>query len=126
MQPRKPQNSPNGTGGEFDRVNNHPTDLPALIGRDGPAQDVKQRVDDLAAAGRGREAARLARRAGAFVSGEKLPYGTGMIAAFDGHHLITCDMNDGYVTARDEFDPASLIVDDDLRAELGYARVADA
>ncbi|MFQ7494014.1 MAG: hypothetical protein ACLRL4_10550 [Bifidobacterium bifidum] len=108
-------------------MNNHPTDLPRpdRARRAGAGRQTAGGTTSPPQAAAG-EHARLARRAGAFVSGEKLPYGTGMIAVFDGHHLITRDMNDGYVTARDEFDPASLTVDDDLRAELGMRSVADA
>jgi hypothetical protein len=73
------------------------------------AQEVKTQVDALAASGDAQGAAALAKRNGAFVPGEPLPFGQGAVAVFDGKRLETADINGYEVTERD-FDPTTLRV----------------
>lgn len=106
-QARKPAHSPNSTGGQWDGANAAMSDDLEPCAQ---AYHTKDRVDALARMGRLREAADLARRAGAFVPamGDRLPYGHGAIAIFDGRSLESADVDGARITMHDGFHPETI------------------
>lgn len=142
MQARRPQGSPNGTGGQFAPGAARPGGLPPSIDTavgtsmdDNEVMDVKRRVDMLSAAGRREEATRLARALGAVCPGDRMPYGSGYVTVYDGTSLETgfCDGRrivrcDAFqpeltaVSARRRIPPAGYVPDAAAANTVGLAR----
>lgn len=78
------------------------------------AQAFKDRIEQLARDGRDTEAADLARRCGALQTGDRMPYGEGMGAWWDGRRLSTIVFHGYEVEMVDGFRPESINPPDDL------------
>lgn len=85
-----------------------PTPMRGPVSHAEYAQDVKYRIEALAAKGDARGATRLARKAGAFVKGDRLPYGDGLAAYWDGRELVSLSIDGSRVEVLDWFDENSL------------------
>lgn len=73
----------------------------------------KDEMERLAANGEAADAERMARNAGAFVAGDRLPYLDNVSAAYwDGRTLNTIDFHGYDVEMRDGFDPACITIPD--------------
>lgn len=123
QRPHRPKGLPQGLAGTFDHTNTSSVDTdltPPVYARkrqtsarsyedDAQSYAYKDHIEQLAASGHLEEADRMARDAGAFLHGERLPYLDNVSAAYwDGHTLSTIDFHGYKITMRDSFDPASI------------------
>lgn len=85
-------------------------DLDSRMAADLAAWDFKTRIERMAAEGNGREATRLARLAGAYAPGDRIPYMDGVqVAVWDGRGLSTGMVHGGQVV-EDYFNPSTIHV----------------
>lgn len=125
-QSRNPRGLPAHVAGTWKRDGGRPMDddLAADMPRTRPlqartvadderAQAFKDHIERLAREGHARQAAALARRCGALQQGDRMPYGEGIGAWWDGRELHTIEFHGYDVDMLDEFRPESISPPDD-------------